>query len=250
MIIKKLILENIRSHESTKIEFAEGKTLIRGDKGHGKSSIFMAIDAALFGKKLKSLITHGKDSGKIELIFEIREGNIKKEYTVIRKLSASTQKGGEIIYHTERNRKEFSAEELSIEVTKILGINEAGNAQEIFHAFVLTKQKELEKVVAGTRKRDVDERTTILMKAFEMEVYKFAIENAERLNQRIKYRTIGKKGEIKKLDEIEERIIEKNDRINKMDNELEIITKHEAPTQPSSYAISIALACFLLFEYQ
>ena len=49
MIIKQLILENIRSHESTEIEFAEGKTLIRGDIGSGKSSIMMSIEAALFG---------------------------------------------------------------------------------------------------------------------------------------------------------------------------------------------------------
>ena len=55
MIVKQLILENIRSHESTKIEFAEGKTLIRGDIGSGKSSIMMSIEAALFGKRLKNI---------------------------------------------------------------------------------------------------------------------------------------------------------------------------------------------------
>ena len=41
MIIKQLTLENIRSHKSTKIEFAEGKTLIRGDIGSGKSGIMI-----------------------------------------------------------------------------------------------------------------------------------------------------------------------------------------------------------------
>ena len=56
MIIKQLTLENIRSHKSTKIEFAEGKTLIRGDIGSGKSGIMMSIEAALFGKKLKQLM--------------------------------------------------------------------------------------------------------------------------------------------------------------------------------------------------
>ena len=225
MIIKKLILENIRSHESTEIEFAEGKTLIRGDIGSGKSSIMMSIEAALFGKRLKKLVRLGEESGKIELTFEIKDENLRKKYTVIRKLSTSTQKGGEIIYHNERNRKEFSAEELSIEVTRILGINESANAQEIFHAFVLAKQKELEKLIEGGRKSDVNERTTILMKAFEMEAYKFAIDNAGRLNQRIKDRTIGKKGEIKKLDEIEENILRKNDRINKLNKELEVISQ-------------------------
>ena len=226
MIIKQLILENIRSHESTEIEFAEGKTLIRGDIGSGKSSIMMSIEAALFGKKLKELIRKGEERGRIELTFEIKDENMNiKKYSVIRKLSASTQKGGEIIYHTERNRKEFSAEELSIEVTKILNINETAKAQEIFQTFVLAKQNELKKLIEGNRKSDIDERTTILMKAFEMEAYKFTIDNAGRLNQRINDITIGKKGEIKKLYELEENILKKNDRINKMNNDLETISQ-------------------------
>ena len=47
MIIKQLTLENIRSHKSTEIEIVEGKTLIRGDIGSGKSSIIMSIESAV-----------------------------------------------------------------------------------------------------------------------------------------------------------------------------------------------------------
>ena len=93
MIIKQLTLENIRSHKSTKIEFAEGKTLIRGDIGSGKSGIMMSIEAALFGKKLKQLITFGEENGRIELTFEIQDENRNiKKYSVIMKLSINTQK--------------------------------------------------------------------------------------------------------------------------------------------------------------
>ena len=83
MIIKQLELTNIRSHESTKIEFAEGKTLLRGNVGSGKSSIIMAIEAGLFGKeKIKNLITFHKESGTIKLTFETKdEKNNKKKYT-------------------------------------------------------------------------------------------------------------------------------------------------------------------------
>ena len=74
MIIKQLELTNIRSHESTKIEFTEGKTLLRGDMGSGKSSIIMAIEAGLFGKdKVKNLITFHKESGTIKLTFETKD---------------------------------------------------------------------------------------------------------------------------------------------------------------------------------
>ena len=53
MIIKQLELTNIRSHESTKIEFTEGKTLLRGDIGSGKSSIIMARSRTIWKRKDK-----------------------------------------------------------------------------------------------------------------------------------------------------------------------------------------------------
>ena len=223
MIIKQLALENIRSHKSTEIEFVEGKTLIRGDIGSGKSSIMMSIEAALFGKKLKQLIRKGKESGRIELTFEIQDENRNiKKYSVIRKLSTNTQKGGEIIYHNEGNKKGiYSADELSIEITRILGINETAKAQEIFHAFVLARQNELKELVEGSTKKDEDTRTTILMKAFEMEAYKFAIDNAEKLIRKINDVKIRKGGEITGLPEIEKKILEISEGIKKKKNDLE-----------------------------
>ena len=227
MIIKQLTLENIRSHKSTKIEFAEGKTLIRGDIGSGKSSIMMSIEAALFGKKLKQLIRFGEENGRIELTFEIQDENRNiKKYSVIRELSINTQKGGEIIYHNEGNKKGiYSADELSIEITKILGINETAKAQEIFHAFVLARQDELKELVKGSGKKDEDARTTILMKAFEMEAYKFAIDNAEKLIRRINDVMIRKGGEITGLPEIEKSILEISEVIKKKKNDLEKTTE-------------------------
>lgn len=227
MIIKQLTLENIRSHKSTKIEFAEGKTLIRGDIGSGKSGIMMSIEAALFGKKLKQLITFGEENGRIELTFEIQDENRNiKKYSVIRKLSINTQKGGEIIYHNEGNKKGiYSADELSIEITKILGINETAKAQEMFHAFVYARQKELEELVKGSGKKDEEARTTILMKAFEMEAYKFAIDNAEKLIRRINDVMIRKGGEITGLPEIEKSILEISEVIKKKKNDLEKTTE-------------------------
>jgi len=227
MIIKQLILENIRSHKSTEIEFVEGKTLIRGDIGSGKSSIMMSIEAALFGKKLKQLIRKGKENGRIELTFEIQDENRNiKKYSVIRKLSTNTQKGGEIIYHNEGNKKGiYSADELSIEITRILGINETAKAQEIFHAFVLARQNELKELVEGSTKKDEDARTTILMKAFEMEAYKFAIDNAEKLIRKINDVKIRKGGEITGLPEIEKKILEISEGIKKKKNDLEMTTE-------------------------
>ena len=187
----------------------------------------MSIEAALFGKKLKQLITFGEENGRIELTFEIQDENRNiKKYSVIRKLSRNTQKGGEIIYHNEGNKKGiYSADELSIEITKILGINETAKAQEIFHAFVLARQDELKELVKGSGKKDEDARTTILMKAFEMEAYKFAIDNAEKLIRRINDVRIRKGGEITGLPEIEKSILEISEVIKKKKNDLEKTTE-------------------------
>ena len=222
MIIKQLELINIRSHESTKIEFAEGKTLVRGDIGSGKSSIMMSIEAALFGGT-KRLIRKGKENGTISLTFETKdENNSTRKYTITRNLKTTGQKPGVIKYHDEKKQKEFTALELSIEISRILNINQTKKAQEIFNYFVLAKQGELKALLGGNQK-DLKSRTDTLMIAFDMEAYKFAVDNAKTLNQRIEKAAISKKGEIKRLDEVEAGMQIKNDIIKKMKNDLEII---------------------------
>ena len=224
MIIKQLELTNIRSHESTKIEFAEGKTLVRGDIGSGKSSIMMSIEAALFGGT-KRMIRKGKDKGIISLTFEVKdENNSIKKYTITRNLKTTGQKPGVIKYHDEKKQKEFTALELSIEISRILNINQTKKAQEIFNYFVLAKQGEL-KALLGGNKSDLKERTDTLMIAFDMEAYKFAVDNAKTLNQRIERSTISKKGEIKRLNEVEIGIQEKDNVIEKIKKDLETITQ-------------------------
>ena len=227
MIIKQLELTNIRSHESTKIEFAEGKTLVRGDIGSGKSSIMMSIEAVLFAKDgLKELIRKGKESGTIKLTFETKdENNNTKKYTVTRNLKTTGQKPGLIVYHDEKKQKGLSARELSDEIAKILNIKQTKTAQEVFRYFVLAKQGELKELVEGSGKTDLKKRTGTLMTAFEMEYYNFAIANAETLGQEIRKGTQFKKGEIKRLDEVKDVIQEKNDKIKKVKNDLETITK-------------------------
>lgn len=47
MIIKKIYLENYRSHNEKTIEFSQGINLILGKNGSGKSSILEAISSTL-----------------------------------------------------------------------------------------------------------------------------------------------------------------------------------------------------------
>ena len=227
MIIKQLELTNIRSHESTKIEFTEGKTLLRGDMGSGKSSIIMAIEAGLFGKdKVKNLITFHKESGTIKLTFETKdEKNSKKKYTVTRNLTEKGQKAGLIEYHDEKQQLSLSARELDEEIANILNIKQTKAAQEVFRYFVLAKQGELKELIEGDGKAELKKRTETLHNAFEMETYNFAITNTETLGKEIRKGIQFKKGEIKRLDGMNDKIKEKNDKIKKIKKDLETIAQ-------------------------
>ena len=93
MIFRNLVLKNFKSHANTNINFNPGITVIIGENGAGKSTIFEAISYALFRKTTTSqndLVKSSKDNQtklnmSVELIFE-EEG---VEYKIIRGKSSS-----------------------------------------------------------------------------------------------------------------------------------------------------------------
>ncbi|RLG96581.1 hypothetical protein DRO29_04435, partial [Candidatus Bathyarchaeota archaeon] len=86
MKVRALLMENIRSHKKTLINFQDGFTCLVGGLGRGKSSVLYAIDFALFGDPLgrsyEYLLREGCERGKVALKFVV-EG---KEYTIWRAL--------------------------------------------------------------------------------------------------------------------------------------------------------------------
>ena len=90
MIIKKVQLENYRSHSNTTVEFTKGVNLILGKNGKGKTSILEAISTVMFntkdrsGKETgKSYIKFGEKSSKVDIDFianDGREYNLKTEF--------------------------------------------------------------------------------------------------------------------------------------------------------------------------
>ena len=90
MIIKRVQLENYRSHSNTTVEFTKGVNLILGKNGRGKTSILEAISTVMFntkdrsGKEIgKSYIKFGEKSSKVEIDFianDGREYNLKTEF--------------------------------------------------------------------------------------------------------------------------------------------------------------------------
>lgn len=84
MIFKRLRLKNFKSYASEIINFDKGITVIVGENGAGKSSIFEAISFALFKQhtagKIGDLVRNNTENMSVELDFVSRG----KEYRIIR----------------------------------------------------------------------------------------------------------------------------------------------------------------------
>ncbi|MCR5026032.1 MAG: SMC family ATPase [Methanobrevibacter sp.] len=89
MIFKRLRLKNFKSYANEIITFDKGITVIVGENGAGKSSIFEAISFALFKQhtagKLGDLVRNSADAMGVELDFVSRG----KEYRIIREKTKS-----------------------------------------------------------------------------------------------------------------------------------------------------------------
>lgn len=110
MIFKNLVLKNFKSHGNTNIDFNPGITVIVGENGAGKSTIFEAISYALFKKSTSSqndLVKSSKNpqtklTMSVELTFE-EEG---VEYKIIRTKSPS--KTSSTLYQKNINDGRFN----------------------------------------------------------------------------------------------------------------------------------------------
>ena len=84
MIFKRLKLKNFKSYANETVNFDKGITVIVGENGAGKSSIFEAISFALFKQhtagKLNDLVRNNTENMSVELDFVSRG----KEYRIIR----------------------------------------------------------------------------------------------------------------------------------------------------------------------
>ncbi len=99
MIFKKLQLKNFKSHENTTINFKPGISLIVGENGAGKSTIFEAISFALFkqytAKKINELIKINnvhKSNEKMSVTLDFIANG--KEYEIRRTRTKTTSNAG------------------------------------------------------------------------------------------------------------------------------------------------------------
>jgi exonuclease SbcC len=176
MIIKKIILDNIRSYIHEEIEFKVGSTLLAGDIGCGKTSILLAIEFALFGlqpgQRGSILLRNGEDQGKVTMLFEVGgkdiliERTLKKGKTITQDYSAITIDG---------IKSEISITELKNKVLEILNYpKEFSKKQNLLYKFtVYTPQEEMKQIIL----EDPETRVNTLRHVFGIDKYKKILEN-------------------------------------------------------------------------
>ena len=128
MIFKNLKLKNFKSHVNSSINFDKGVTLVIGENGAGKSSIFEAITFALFRKStvknLNDLInTDRSASDKTEMEVQLSFTANSVDYKVIRSIRNKSKKANAELIRINGGNEESIAlgvREVDREIQEIL----------------------------------------------------------------------------------------------------------------------------------
>ena len=185
MIIKKVQLENYRSHSNITVEFTKGVNLILGKNGRGKTSILEAISTVMFntkdrsGKETgKSYIKFGEKSSKVDIDFianDGREYNLKTEFfkTKPKKQTLKDMIGSE--YDGDIQEK----------LEELCGIKKG--FKETYENIVIAKQNEFINIFKAKPK----DREEIFNKIFNTQIYKemydsFLKEAVDKYKEKIK----------------------------------------------------------------
>lgn len=192
MLIKSVKLENIRSYLKEEVNFSDSSTLLAGDIGSGKSTILLAIEFALFGicgKALPgdALLRNGKNSGSVELRFDVEGKDIIIKRCLKRMKDAVTQSAGYIV--VDGVKKDKTPVELKAVVLELLGypkelLTKTKNL--VYRFTVYTPQEEMKQILIEPAELRID----TLRKVFGIDKYKNIRENsliyAKELKEKIK----------------------------------------------------------------
>jgi len=211
MIIKSIILKNIRSYLDEKIELPIGSVLLSGDIGSGKSTILLGIEFALFGFERKHLsgsvlLRNGKNSGFVELRFSINGKDIIIKRTLKRGKHSVRQESGYII--VDGTKKEATHVELKSIVLDLLGYPKEllTKSRDIVYKYtVYTPQDEMKQILIEEK----EIRLETLRKVFQIDRYKRIRENSVIFIRELKERKREYEGMIINLDEKKQQLNER-----------------------------------------
>lgn len=168
MIIKKINLENYRSHENKSVELSKGINLILGINGSGKTSILEAIGRVLFDikdrtgnkKDGKDFIKYGENSAKIEIEFTAFDG---RDYLVKANYNKKTSS---IILKDLQTEEEYkNKNDVREKLNRLCGLKK--DYTDIFENIIVAKQNEFINIF----KEKAAEREKVFNKIFGTEIY-------------------------------------------------------------------------------
>ncbi|MBI5803067.1 hypothetical protein HY448_00045 [Candidatus Pacearchaeota archaeon] len=219
MIIKKVVLNNIRSYKNQEINFPESSILLSGDIGSGKTSVLLAIEFALFGlqpgQKGTSILRNGTNFGGVEMEFEIDGKNVRVERT-LKKSKAISQDYCSI--EIEGEKKEISVMELKDKILDLLNYpKEFSKKQNILYKFtVYTPQEEMKQIIT----EDSESRVNTLRHIFGIDKYKTILENTNLLASKIREEKRVKEALVTDLEGEKFSLVEKENEIRTKKNDL------------------------------
>ena len=214
MLIKKIILKNIRSYEYQEINFPNGSILLSGDIGSGKTSILLGIEFALFGlqpgQRGSALLRNGVNEGGVVIEFEVDdkkiivERNLKRGKTISQDYCAISVDG---------DKQEIAVTELKNTVLELLNYpKEFSKKQNILYKFtVYTPQEEMKQIIL----QDSETRINTLRHVFGIDKYKKILENTSIVASKLREEKRRKEGITETLEYDKLNLISK-------ENELEI----------------------------
>jgi exonuclease SbcC len=213
MLLKKLLIENLRSYEKQEIAFPKGSVLLSGDIGAGKTTILLAIEFALFGlqpgQKGTSLLRTQSDTGRVILEFEIQGKEIIIERTLKRSSKSVSQDYAVITI--DREKYEGSVTEIKSKILKLLNYpSEFAKKTNLLYKFtVYTPQEEMKQIILEPGEL----RLNTLRHVFGIDKYKRVQENAALLTSRLREKIRINEGMIYDLEEHKEIVRQKKENI-------------------------------------
>jgi len=205
MILRRVRLENIRSYTAAEIALPEGSVLLSGDIGSGKSTVLLAADFALFGIQGDlsggALLRHGKETGAVELDFDVGGKSYTIRRTLKRKDDSVRQTAGHII--CEGVKKDLTAQEAKFFILDLLGYPREALKKDsalLYRYTVYTPQEQMKEVIEARP----EERLDLVRRLFGIDRYKRIAENAEAYAKELRGRVRELSGAIADLDEKKE----------------------------------------------
>ena len=203
MFIRRVEIENFRSHKSSKIDFDRGINLVVGRNGAGKTSILDAIAVALYGvkplgMKKDDLIRDSANKYEIRLHFRL-EG---KDGVIVRSSDGNTYMKFDRLIEGDESVKRWVEYNIA--------------PSHIWLNAIYVRQGEIEDIV-----RDDERREKIIKRITQIEDFEKAWDNLGKLIKNFEREVSRIEGEIRAEENIENKLKEARNELNLKKRELE-----------------------------